>query len=897
MPFAARPIRRLMLAGILIFGILSVRFRAIEQLPQDIGAAGVLQKIRKLQTTASLLHTTAHPDDEHGGMLALASRGQGVRTILLSLTRGEAGDNAIGPELFDTLGLIRTEELLISSRYYGLDELYFTTFADFGFSKRLDEALDKWGREAVLADVVRIIRIERPLVIVSRFQGNARDGHGQHQAAGELTREAFRAAADPKRFPDQIAEGLRPWQALKLYTGGVRGDQEWTIEVDPGAYDPLLGESYQTFARRGLSFQRSQNSGRFVPQPGSVPVYYVRAGIAGDRADGPTTNGNAGKEKSFFDGIDTTLAGVYRTLQRREPPDANVLLVAIDREVQQAASAFHVSNPAAAAPALSRGLAGTRNALEKLGKDPDIAHVLRIKERQFVDALTAALGISVSGVAVPQNTVEPPGGISSPFGSVPTLAPVVPGQTIGVRASFIVRSATPVLLRALDLVAPARWTVKGGNPGLISRPLENRSVAQRFDLTVGAEAAVTRSHLHRDSLEMHHYNVVGPDRHRPTPPPPVTVRAEYEIQGTIVQVMEPVLRREGRLPYGYEMRELTVVPPIVVSVTPTLAVVPASGPRKPVELTAEIINHQPREASGMVALTMPSDWRAQPASHTFHLGANERVRVSFSVSVPTVKPGAYPVQVTVTSDDRTYTEGHQIVEHRDLETRYHYTPAVTTVRVFSVGIFPNLRVGYVMGVGDTLPEAIARLGASVTMLDAQALATGALEGFDAIVLGTRAYGVRPELRASNARLLEYARNGGNLIVLYNTPEFDPATQAPLPGKLPADADEVSEEDAAVTILEPQHPVFTRPNRITAADFNGWIEQRGTKFWREWDPGYTALLECHDQDQAPQRGGWLYTRYGKGHYSYVGYAFHRQLPYGVPGAYRLLANLLSLGESS
>src|SRR5687767_2327510 len=246
-----------------------------QSVPRQDGAAEAWQKMQKLRTTVSVMHVTAHPDDEHGGVLAKLSRGDGARLTLLTLNRGESGDNAIGSELFDALGLIRTEELLVSDRYYGVDEQYFTSVADYGFSKRLDEALDNWNREATLAEVVRIIRMERPLVIVSRFSGTPRDGHGQHQAAGVLTQEAFRAAADPKRFPEQIEEGLRPWQALKLFAG-ARSTDDWSVEIDPGVYEPVLGTSYQTIARLGLSFQRSQNSGRFVPQPGSAPVYYAR---------------------------------------------------------------------------------------------------------------------------------------------------------------------------------------------------------------------------------------------------------------------------------------------------------------------------------------------------------------------------------------------------------------------------------------------------------------------------------------------------------------------------------------------------------------------------------------------------------------------------------------------
>ena len=283
---------------------------ATEPLPQDRGAGGTWQKLLKLRTIASVMHTTAHPDDEHGGLLAMLSRGDGARVSLLTLTRGEAGDNAIGSELFDALGLIRTEELLRADQYYGVDQQYFTTVIDYGFSKRLEEALVKWGRENVLRDVVRVIRIERPLVVIARFQGNERDGHGNHQTAGLITQEAYRVAGDPATFPEQIAEGLRPWQPLKLYMGGVRENEDWTIRVDPAVYSPWLGESYANFARIGLSYQRSQNSGRNDPQPGPAYAYYKRLQ---SQVTAPA------KETSFFDGIDTGITGLFAT-PKHQPP-------------------------------------------------------------------------------------------------------------------------------------------------------------------------------------------------------------------------------------------------------------------------------------------------------------------------------------------------------------------------------------------------------------------------------------------------------------------------------------------------------------------------------------------------------------------------------------------------
>jgi len=249
---------------------------ANDPLPQDRGATGTWQKLLKLRTSGSVMHTTAHPDDEHGGLLAMLSRGEGARVSLLTLNRGAAGDNAIGPELFDPLGLIRTEELLRADQYYGVDAQYFTTVIDYGFSKRLEEALVKWGRENVLRDVVRVVRMERPLVVIARFQGNDRDGHGNHQTAGLITQEAYKAAGDPAVFPEQLREGLRPWQPLKLYMGGMRENEDWTLRVDPAVYSPWLGDSYANFARTGLSFQRSQNGGRNDPQPGPAYGYYKR---------------------------------------------------------------------------------------------------------------------------------------------------------------------------------------------------------------------------------------------------------------------------------------------------------------------------------------------------------------------------------------------------------------------------------------------------------------------------------------------------------------------------------------------------------------------------------------------------------------------------------------------
>jgi LmbE family N-acetylglucosaminyl deacetylase len=849
------------------------------QMPsQDDGVAGAWQKLRKLQTTASVMHTTAHPDDEHGGVLAWLSRGQGARVTLMTLTRGESGDNAIGPELFDALALVRTEELALADRYYGVDQQYFGTVVDYGFSKRLDETLEKWGRERALADLVRVIRRERPFVIVSRFQGNTRDGHGNHSAAGLLSREAFSKAGDPTAFPDQIAGGLRPWQPLKLYMGGVREQEDWTLRVDAGAYDPVLGDSYAAFARLGLSFQRSQNGGRVGSQSGPAFSYYKRLESKVSAPD---------REQSFFDGIDTTIPGVYRALQREAPTGAAALLSAIEREVRASSGALTLQNPSASAPALARALTATREAARVLGRDPDVAHVLSIKERQIADAMHAVLGVRLEAVAQPTDARAP----TSPFSALAEMPPVVPGQTFTVRTTFAARAQGAANLTAdVTLEAGPRWKIvrdsspAGGGPANVGR----------FAVTVPEDESSTRPHFSRSSIQDAVYTIAdAAAMHVPVREPALQARATYTVDGVPVEVRRPVTGVESHVPYGVAFPALAVVPALSIALTPAHAVVALSSSGE-LTMKVELGNNRAGNSKGSVRLAVPEGWSVTPSTQAFQFERpGERALCSFAVRAPAERTGTHRIEAVASLDGREYRDGFQVIRHRDLETRRLYRDAVASVHGVDVRIASGLRVGYVMGIGDDVPAGIAQLGVDVQLLDERDLASGDLSRFHAIMTGTRAYAVRADLRTYNRRLLDYVRDGGHLIVLYNTQELDPKLFAPYPGELPASAEEVSEEDSPVDILAPDLPVLTAPNRITAADFEGWVEQRGSKFWSSWDSRYTPVIAAWDRGQAPQRGGWLQAPYGKGQYTYFAYAFHRQLPYGVPGAYRLLANLLSL----
>ena len=866
------------LAVLSLLAAATIHGATLPPLSLDRGATGVWQKLLKLQTTASVLQTTAHPDDEQGGLLAALSRGQGVRVGLLTINRGEAGDNAIGSELFDALGLIRTDELTRAGQVYGLDAQYFTQVADYGYSKRLEEAMTEWDRDLLLKDMVRAIRRFRPLVVVSRWQGGPRDGHGQHQAAGALTPPAVAAAADPSRFPELAAgEGLPPWRVLKLYAGGAREGEPWQVRVDTGTYDAVLGDSYAALGRTGLSLQRSQTAGRNNPVVGVLPLFYTRVDVEGGT-----------RESSLFDGLDTSLPGAYRLTGGTPPPGGVDRLVAVARQARAALDAFSWTDPSASAPALSRGLDAIRRARPEVGDD-EVAGLLAVKEEQFAAALTAALGLEASATAQPAGLSDPAGPFAA-FAPPPTLDAVTAGQTVDVRVVVASRSPRPVKVTSATLLGPAGLRVPVEAEGVISG---TSALSARASLTVPADAPATRPYFTRSTIGQTRYTLIDPAQAgRPAAPPAFQLQVDCLVDGTALTLRVPVVRREAQLPYGHVLRELEILPAVGVSLTPSVLIAPAGGAPHRLAVEVDVVAYAGTGAAGEVTLQVPDGWSVTPASRALALPeSGAHARLAFAVTAPRLQ-GAHQITAVARIGERTHTTGYQVIRHRDLPLRYLVRDATAMVAPVEVSARPGLRVGYVMGVGDEVPAAIAQLGASVTLLDREALATGDLSRFHTIVTGTRAYAVRDDLRAHNRRLLEWVRGGGNMVVLYNTPEFAPEQFAPYGGSLPGSAEEVSEQSAPVRILAPDHALLTRPNRITAADFDGWIEQRGSKFFAEWDQRYTPLVSSHDQGQAPQEGGLLTATYGKGRWTYMAYALHRQVPYGVGGAYRILENLVT-----
>jgi LmbE family N-acetylglucosaminyl deacetylase len=878
----------------------------------DRGAAGVWQLLLKLRTRASLLMVTAHPDDEDGGMLTYQSRGQGTRAALLSLTRGEGGQNIMSDHFYDALGLVRTHELLAADRYYGVDQ-YWSSVVDFGFSKSPEETLAQWGRERVLADVVRVVRMTRPLVVASVFAGGPTDGHGHHSVAGQMAQEVFNAASDPNMFPEQIRAGLRPWSPLKMYArvpmGGGGGrvyshiEKKWlegpvaaSVEVPTGMYDPVLGSSYLQIARRGWSLQKSQNGGGGTPLSGPATVLYHRFGsrvAAGER------------ERSFFDGVDVSLAGIADLAQGQDSTFLRQELLRVSALIERAVSEFSAAQPEKIAPLLAEGLKETNALLAQVPASGlteqakyDVLRELDVKREQFERAVVASLGLSLSA------TVGPRGAQSNRnFAALPseTFAYAVPGQEFAVSVRLYNPAATPLTLGRVWLEAPAgeTWTIQPESPVPSSAPLmlltnlaAGQAMEQRYAVRVPDNAAATRPYFRRPDNERPYYDIADErNRNLSLAPYPLSAWLEFNIAGATVrtgQVVQTVRRQVGQ---GLVLQPLAVAPAISVLISPPAGATPLGS--KSFSLSALVHGEAEAGAKGTVRLELPSGWRCVPAAASFTLErAGEEQSVSFQVFPDRLQEKPYTVTAVAESGGRQYREGFVTAGYTALRPYNLYQPATYRTSGVDVKVAPGLRVGYVTGTGDSMPQSLENLGIKTEFLSSQDLATGDLQKFNVIILGVRAYAARPELATYNSRVLEYIRNGGVAVLQYNTVEYN-RNFGPYPYDLPNAAERVVDETAAINFLDPQSPVLTWPNRLSQNDFAGWVEERGHGFLTSWDSRYQAPLETHDPGQAPQRGGLVYARYGRGVYVYTALALYRQLPEGVPGSYRLFANLLSL----
>ncbi|MGA8619524.1 MAG: PIG-L family deacetylase [Candidatus Sulfotelmatobacter sp.] len=881
------------------------------QLPQDQGTLGLRLTLRRLSTTAELMQTVAHPDDEDGGMLTLESRGRGDSVLLMTLNRGEGGQNKVGSNLSDVLGVLRTLELLAADQYYGVQER-FSRVADFGFSKNPEETFAKWGgHDVALGDMVRVIRTFRPDVLVARFSGTERDGHGHHQASSILTKEAFRAAADPQRFPNQIAQGLQPWQAKKLYIGNVCGfgamtcpDANWTVKLNTGEMSAELGMSYVQFAMQGLRHQLSQGAANWNVDPGDRFTFYRLV----DSIE-PAKLDKDGHEKDFFDGIDTTLPGLAARLgaEQSKVPKLRQELTEVTNKVAQASQIARGEDPSASAAPLMQILVSLERTQAEVSNSAlgaviksDLLARLKEKHEQAAIALNLALNVGLSAVVV--SPTQPKGAVQK---ETEALTTVSPGQEFLVAVDFNNESKKRLFIDALKLEVPEGWgTISDKTRPVAVKPGDN--VQAVFRLKVPANAAYTRPYWHRDDPETESVNHIDDEKYAtlPFPPPVLRARVEYSvggageargqspgksaIEGTVVTPFVDEAGKERARPFA-------VVPAFSVALEPGTQVISTHNGSSST-VTVGVTTNLNRGSRGVLRLELPEGWRSEPAQFAVEFRQRgEKKDFQFKIFPAGLQEGRAKVRAVLEAEDKKFSEGYTLVTRENLGSFYYYQPAVQRVSIVDVRVPHDLKVGYIMGAGDDIPMVLKQVGMDVTMIPPEKLVGEDLGQYGTIVLGIRAYDTQKDVAANNKKLLEFVAAGGTLVVQYNTGvgDFNSGHFTPYPAEL--SRARVSVEEAPVEILAPDDGIFHYPNAITARDFDGWVQERGLYFMNKWDEHFKPLLACHDPGEAAQKGGLLRAQYGKGTYIYAAYAFFRQLPAGVPGAVRLYVNLLSAGH--
>ena len=863
--------------------------------------------LRKLNVAGTFMQCPAHPDDESNGLLAYYGYGQGLRVIDLQNNRGEGGQNEIGPELFRDMGVLRTSELLAAHRIDGAEQ-YFTRAIDYGYSFDPQEVIRFWGREDIVGDYVRLFRTLRPdVVLTMNIQGSG--GDRAHEATTVLVREAFRAAGDPSKYPDQIKSGLRAWQPSKLYFagggGGGRGGggaaNTHVARVDTSAYDALLGRTYTEIAADARSNHKCQGVGSAPP------------GIAGGGRGGPGGGGgyslvdttipsqNGQDETSLMDGVDVSLAGLARFAGPNPPVALASALAGIANQAARAKTAFDSGNDAGTVAPLEAGLAAVRALranLASMGLKDDARYEIDFRlgtnESNFQDAVIAAHVLNVDAVA--------DDGL------------VIAGQSVRVTVAAVNRGATDVTVNGVE--------VSGFDGGHMRMTCAGLPMVLKKDATFSCTAAAT---IPRDAKPTEPYFTDDYWKHQPSQainkfdpavpfgvpfaPSPFRVVFQLKAGSVDVQLDRPIEYRYVKdLYFGDKRMEVNVVPAFSVKMTPTLAVIPVTtapgAAVKPVEreVFVTVTNGVKGAAAASVSLTAPNGWTIAPAAVPLAFDKEDESRSArFVVAAPTTtKAGDYSLKAVVTSNasaGQAFSSGYQDIEYPHVERRQVIKAAETSVKVVPVRTAPNLNVGYMNGVGDLVPPAITQLGAKLSYIERDELAWGDLSKYDVIMTGVRAYERRDDLRAYNKRLIDYAERGGTVIVQYNKTEFNQAQYGPYPASV--GSGRVADETAPVKILVPAHPVFTYPNAIGPSDWEHWVQERGLYFLGQKDPRYVDLISMIDtfpDNPGEKLGSLVEAKIGKGRWLYVGLALWRQLPAGTPGAYQLLANLISLPKA-
>ncbi len=803
--------------------------------PGTGGVAALAEALQGLGVERRVLVIGAHPDDENTALLTLVARGLGGRAAYLSLTRGEGGQNLIGPELGVGLGLIRSEELLAARAVDGAEQ-FFTRAYDFGYSKSADEAFSAWPHDSLLADVLAVIRRFRPHVIASVFWGSPRDGHGQHQVAGALAHEAYHVLRDSA------------WGPAKLYRA-ARSAESATLTIPVGLLDPLTGRSYSQLAAASRSRHRSQDMGQLL-RPGPAAVRLI---LVDRRVPGPDT--------ALFAGIGG------------EAGDApEVRFAALIDSARSRLDAWH---PAAVLPHLLRA-----------------RRVLRAGAGHRAALLDSAIAMA-AGVALDAVTAD---GIAAA------------GEPLEIEAVVWNAGSAEVRVEALTIAAPTGWPVVAtlGEARAMVEP--GGVLTSHFTVSVPADAGRAEPYFLRRPVAgaLYDWSGVAADvRGRPFAPPLLELRARLTVDGVPIDARREVVYRYRDQAIGEVRRPVFVTRPFEVAVSPDLVVWPLDG--QPTagrgalgtarRFTVTVTNRTRGAATARVQFSVPDGWRPiEPQTLRFEREDETRTLTVTLQAPPGVTTGDQTLRVSAVGGDGSVSEGAlMVIDYPHIRPRGLSVPSRAEIRVARMALPALRRVGYVRGASDRVPEELRAVGVPIVLLTADSLASADLAPYDAILIGSRAYETEPALVANNGRVLEYARGGGLVIVQYQQYQFVDGDFAPYPLTIARPHDRVTDEQAAVAALDADHPVLHAPNAIGPPDWNGWVQERGLYFAHAWDSTYVPVLEMADPGGAPLRGGLLIAPVGRGTYVYTGLAFFRQLPAGVPGAYRLLLNLLGLKD--
>jgi len=860
---------RLLSIALFLFALIPARAQQNVPFP---GTIGIEQSLDRLNELGTVLMIAAHPDDENTAVLAYFARGRHMRTAYLSLTRGEGGQNLIGPEQGPQMGIIRTQELLTARKIDGAEQ-FFTRAIDFGFSKTASETMEKWGHDRILSDIVWVIRRYRPDVMVLVFSGTPADGHGQHQVSAILGKEAFGAAADPHQFPEQL-KYVEPWRARRLVRasflmgpgrGGPTGAPGTTPpanggtpaasayasastppagrggpqlpqfpplpnagEADTGGFNPILGYSYLELANMSRSMHHSQGTGAMRQVNPGVTSFGL---VEGEPSS-----------KDIFDGIDTTW--------NRLPGGA-----AVGPILEAAIRDFEPAHP-------EKSIAALVKARPLIAAIADPLAKIKLAELDETIALCAGLFMEAQAQA----------------------AQVTPGGQLSVTTMVLNRSTAEVTLDGGSV--EGLW-----NDALEIKPVKldhDQSARVQFDRTVPPGQAYSQPYWlvkppAGDVYQVDDQRLVG----LADTPPVLQVRLRLTVDGAAIEVARAVKYRYAERSEGERVRPLVVVPAVAVNLPDAAEVFPANAARR---VQVALLANGANEA-GELRLDLPPGWKAEPRLQAFKVAAAGEVEeVTFEVTPPAGETTA-TMKAVARVNGRDIASGMQVILYPHIPPQTLFPPS--DVKLVRANIEVKVhKVGYIMGAGDEMPDALRQLGLEVTLLGPSDLEQGDLGRFDAIVAGVRAYNVRGDLKANQARLLNYVKDGGTYVVQYQTGDAS-LNLGPYPFTVPGGTRwRVTVEEAPVTFPHPDSPLLQYPNHISQKDFEGWVQERGLYFATQWDKQYQTVLSSHDPDEEGMEGGELWTRYGKGVYIFTSYAWFRQLPAGVPGAFRLFANLLS-----